>query len=73
MELNEDMRTCSFDIVNMYTSIPKSDAINIINSILNTNAEIVETNHKEIIQILKKRRNKTTSSLTNNTTHKLRD
>jgi hypothetical protein len=51
MEINEDMRMCSFDIENMYINIPKSDVMNIINSLLKTNSEIVETNQKEIIHL----------------------
>jgi hypothetical protein len=40
IELNGDMRTCSFDIENMYTNIPKRDIINIINNILENKKEI---------------------------------
>jgi hypothetical protein len=46
MEINEDRRMCSFDIENVYNNILKSDVINRINDILNTNPEIVETNQK---------------------------
>jgi hypothetical protein len=53
MEINGDVRMCSFEIGNMYTNIPKSDVINIVNNILKTNPEIVKTNQKEIIHILK--------------------
>jgi hypothetical protein len=52
MKINEDMRMCSFDIENMYTNIPKSYVIN-INNILKTISEIVKTNQKEIMHILK--------------------
>jgi hypothetical protein len=37
----------------MYTNIPKSYVINIINNILKTNSEIVKTNQKEIMHTLK--------------------
>jgi hypothetical protein len=30
IEINEDMRICSFDIQNMYTNIPKVEVLNII-------------------------------------------
>jgi hypothetical protein len=53
MEINENMRMCSFNIENMYINIPKSDVISIINNILKTNPEIAETKQKEIIHILK--------------------
>jgi hypothetical protein len=39
IELNKDMRLCSFDIENMYTNIPEVDIMNIVNS-------IIEKNHK---------------------------
>jgi hypothetical protein len=42
---------CSFDIQNMYTNIPNSDVISIINNILKTNPEIL-TKQKDIIHIL---------------------
>jgi hypothetical protein len=51
MEINEDILICSSDIVN--TNTPKLHVINMINNILGTNSEIVESNQKEIIQILK--------------------
>lgn len=53
MEINEDMRMCSFDIQNMYINIPKSNVISIINNTLRTISEIVETNQTGIIHILK--------------------
>jgi hypothetical protein len=53
MEINGDMRMCSSDTENMCTNIPKSDVINIINNILKTNPEIVETKQKEIMHMLK--------------------
>jgi hypothetical protein len=34
IEINEDMRICSFDIENMYTNIPKVEVLNIIKNIL---------------------------------------
>jgi hypothetical protein len=37
----------------MYTNIPNSDVISIINNILKTNPEIVETKQKDIIHISK--------------------
>jgi hypothetical protein len=38
--INKDMSTCSFDIANMCTSIPKTYTTNIINNILRNNHEI---------------------------------
>jgi hypothetical protein len=40
IELNRDMRICSFDIEYMYNNIPKRDTINIINNIVGSNPEI---------------------------------
>lgn len=48
MEINEDMRMCSFNVENMYTKIPKSGFINII-----TNPEIEKINQKQILYTLK--------------------
>jgi hypothetical protein len=49
IEINKDVRLCSFDIENMYTNIPKAEVINIINNIIQ-NSQGTETNvHKEII------------------------
>jgi hypothetical protein len=49
MEINEDMRMCSFYIENMYTTIPYIDTINIITNIFKTNSEIDESNWIERI------------------------
>jgi hypothetical protein len=46
MEINENIRMCSFDIENMYTNIPTVDTINIITNILKTNPGINENNQK---------------------------
>jgi hypothetical protein len=52
IELNKDMRLCSFDIENMFTNIPKIGIINTINTILENLG--TETNiQKEIIHILR--------------------
>jgi hypothetical protein len=40
VELNKDMRLCSFDIENMYINIPKIGIVNIVNNILENNQEI---------------------------------
>jgi hypothetical protein len=48
MEIVEYMRMCSFD---MYTNIPKLEIVNIIENI--KYLEIIKTNQKEIINILK--------------------
>jgi hypothetical protein len=53
IELNKNMRLCSFDIENMYTNIPKIGIINIINIILENNLEIDRNIQKETIHILK--------------------
>jgi hypothetical protein len=50
IEINNNIKLCSFDIENMYTNIPKNDIINIVNTILeNLGTENIQ---KEIIQIL---------------------
>jgi hypothetical protein len=49
MESNEDVRICSFDIKNIYTNIPKSEVIDLIENPL----EIIKTSLKEIINSLK--------------------
>jgi hypothetical protein len=54
IELNNDTRTCSFDIENMYTNIPTKDIINIINNILEINTEIQFGIWNEIICIYSK-------------------
>ena len=48
-KLNDNMRLCSFDMENMYTNIPKTNTIDIINSILEKDQEIDKESHKEII------------------------
>jgi hypothetical protein len=53
MEINEDMRMCSFNVENMYTNIPKSGVINVITNALLTNPEIEKINQKEILHTLK--------------------
>jgi hypothetical protein len=53
MENYEDMTMCSFHIENMYTNIPNLEVINITESIIENNPEIIKTNQKEIINILK--------------------
>jgi hypothetical protein len=52
IELNRDMRICSFDIKNMYINIPKRNAINIINNILESHSEIHMNIRKEIMHIM---------------------
>jgi hypothetical protein len=52
IELNKDMRLCSFDIENIYTNIPKGEIINIVNSITENNYKIDESAQKEIIHTL---------------------
>jgi hypothetical protein len=39
IEINENIRLCSFDVENMYTNIPKDD-INIISNIINKGQDI---------------------------------
>jgi hypothetical protein len=51
IEINEDMRICSFDIENMYTNIPKTEVVNIIKNVIENNSGTI--NQKEIIDILK--------------------
>jgi hypothetical protein len=53
MEINEDMRMCSFHIENMHNNIPNLEVINIKENIIQNNPEIVKTNQKEKINILK--------------------
>jgi hypothetical protein len=53
MDIDEDARLCSFDIENMYINIPNLEAINIIESIMKNDLEIVETNKTEIINMLR--------------------
>jgi hypothetical protein len=53
MEINEDVRMCSFDAENMYTNIPKSGFMHVITDALKTNPEIEEINQKEILHTLK--------------------
>jgi hypothetical protein len=52
IEINEEMTMCSFDIENMYTNMPKSDTINVMDNILKTSRKVVETNQKGMIHIL---------------------
>jgi hypothetical protein len=40
IELNDNMRLCSFDVENMYTNIPKTEIINIISNIINEDKDI---------------------------------
>jgi hypothetical protein len=44
---------CSFDIINIYTDIPKSEVINTIEDMIQNDPEITKTNQKEIINILR--------------------
>jgi hypothetical protein len=53
IEINENTRLCSFDIENMYTNIPKSNLINVINNVLHNNQEVEDIIQTEIINILK--------------------
>jgi hypothetical protein len=52
IELNRNMRICSFDVESMYTDIPKNGTVNVINSILESNPEITLNIQKEILHIL---------------------
>jgi hypothetical protein len=52
IELNKEVRICSFDTENMYTNIPKIDTINIISNILENNQEIDRNIKKGILHIL---------------------
>jgi hypothetical protein len=47
MEISEDMRMCSFDIENMYTTIPISDVINIINNLLKITLKLSKLGRKK--------------------------
>jgi hypothetical protein len=49
IEINNDMRICSFDIENMYTNIPKREIINIINNILDSKRNPIEYSEQNII------------------------
>jgi hypothetical protein len=53
IEINKEMRLCSFDIENMYTNIPKNSSINIINNTLENNKETEKNIQKEITHIVK--------------------
>jgi hypothetical protein len=52
IELNRDMRLCSFDIENVYINMSKIDTINIINIIVKSSSEINMNMWKEILHIL---------------------
>jgi hypothetical protein len=39
IEINEDVRICSYDIENKYTNIPKLEVINIIKNIMENDSE----------------------------------
>jgi hypothetical protein len=52
IELNSDMRLCSFDIENMYRNILKIGTMNTINTTLE-NIRSATNVQKEIIQILR--------------------
>jgi hypothetical protein len=47
IEISKDTRICSFDIENMYTNIPKTEATNIIANILKINSTIKENSQKK--------------------------
>jgi hypothetical protein len=51
IEINKNLKLCSFDIENMYTSIPRNGIINVVNTILE-NLKTEMNVLKEIIQIL---------------------
>jgi hypothetical protein len=53
IEINNNMRICSFYIENMYTNITKREIINIINNVLENNIEIQLSIQNKIIHILK--------------------
>jgi hypothetical protein len=53
IEINEDVRICSFDIENIHTNIPKLEVINIIKNIMENDPEIKKDEQEEIINILK--------------------
>jgi hypothetical protein len=53
IEIDKDVRICSFDVDNMYTNIAKLEFISIIENIIENDPEITKSNQKEIINILK--------------------
>jgi hypothetical protein len=53
IEINEDMRICSFNIENMYTNIPNVEVLNIIKNIMESDPETKKAEQEEIINILK--------------------
>jgi hypothetical protein len=42
IELDSNIRMCSFDIENTYTNIPRNDIINIINNMLENNTDPIQ-------------------------------
>jgi hypothetical protein len=46
IEINEDVKICSFDIENMYTNTPKSEVVYIIANMIESDPEITKTNQK---------------------------
>jgi hypothetical protein len=52
IELDRDMRICSFHTENMYNNIPESDTMNVSKIILESNPEINMNVRKYIINIL---------------------
>jgi hypothetical protein len=53
IDINKELRLCSFDIEKMYTNIPKNSIINIINNTLENNNEIEKNIQKEITHTVK--------------------
>jgi hypothetical protein len=51
IKINKNIRLCSFDIVNMYTNIPKNDKIIITKNILQNYDTNIDT-QKEILQLM---------------------
>jgi hypothetical protein len=52
LDINEDTRLCSFNISNMYTNIPLTETINIIQSILNRDQQTPLNIKRELITLL---------------------
>jgi hypothetical protein len=49
LEINENIKLCSFDISNMYTNIPLTETINIIQNILNNDQQTPLNIKQELI------------------------
>jgi hypothetical protein len=51
LEINNNTKLCSFDIVNMYTNIPTTELTTIIKEILKTNYQISEEYKNELLSL----------------------